>query len=657
MDLRRLRILLGALLILLVPFSLRADERENRDLIIVIDVSVSMRDRFDGAQIEAKRLVSSAKAGDRVTLITFGGIAHLLERKRIKSPYDVARLVRMIDELEANEYSTNLPLAMERGLGQLREFYEENPEGERLLLWLSDGKNNPPREIADILTFQSLKQKEINRVPDKEWFSFDSPMEAEAESDVDWFVDWAKRVDMVLTVEPLTNDVGSMVSSNPTSNLRVRFEPNTPAIWGTTFSVVAEAVDEERGNYTEKIFVDPSIIVCKGSPWEQLFRLKLPERPGEYVCKVSFVFPSDKLLRITPARVAVAGRVRSEKRTLAKRDTAVETATPENSSKLIRDTPSKRTPVSEGNNFRMNERIWKSLRDAGIFIREQFAGVLATEKPFFAWLVALVLGGKIGYSLLSRARKSGLGRTELAGTLEVVTGPAGCKKDSYNLKRMGRFRGGNSLTIGRNGEADIVLPHASIAAAHAEITATRTDAGVVVFIQPVNGVGVGINGAPCEKKKEIVSGDLISMGAFLLRYKGPEISRETIVEFTDGNCIKGTLLSWDIEAPGFVFFPEGAPYSDARMAIDFSEVKKISFLARKKPLRRRAIMRPHEPRRGYPVQVLFEDGELIEGHMIGENNEWSKRFYLIPEDCGEIALILVERSAAKIIDVQYALAM
>ena len=33
--------------------------------------------------------------------------------------------------------------------------------------------------------------------------------------------------------------------------------------------------------------------------------------------------------------------------------------------------------------------------------------------------------------------------------------------------------------------------------------------------------------------------------------------------------------------------------------------------------------------------------------MIGEANEWSKRFYLIPKELGEIALVLVERSAVQ----------
>jgi len=47
------------------------------------------------------------------------------------------------------------------------------------------------------------------------------------------------------------------------------------------------------------------------------------------------------------------------------------------------------------------------------------------------------------------------------------------------------------------------------------------------------------------------------------------------------------------------------------------------------------------------VEVFFKDGELLEGYMMTETGEWSKRFYVIPKNSDEVALILVERSAVE----------
>ncbi|UCD57718.1 MAG: hypothetical protein JSV16_01010 [Candidatus Hydrogenedentota bacterium] len=56
---------------------------------------------------------------------------------------------------------------------------------------------------------------------------------------------------------------------------------------------------------------------------------------------------------------------------------------------------------------------------------------------------------------------------------------------------------------------------------------------------------------------------------------------------------------------------------------------------------------PERTSTGHPAEIIFKDGELLEGYMVGETAEWSKRFYMIPRERGEVALVLVERSAVQ----------
>ena len=164
-----------------------------------------------------------------------------------------------------------------------------------------------------------------------------------------------------------------------------------------------------------------------------------------------------------------------------------------------------------------------------------------------------------------------------------------------------------------------------------------------------------MNGVTYTRRKEIGNGDTLSLGEFVLRYNCPEFYRETLVQFADGRNIKGTLVSWDIDAPSFEFLPKGAPSSNARMTVEFSDLRTVSFLRKARRFAGLRFLRFDKPPSGRPVEIIFEDGEMLEGYMVGDTNEWHKRFYLIPKEEGEIALVLVERSAVQNIMTGYAL--
>jgi len=749
------------LTILLFSPSAATHAQESRDLIVVIDVSTSMIDLFDQAKIESKQLVSSAQLGDRITIITFGKSARLLERMRIRSSSDIARALSILEELEATDYSTNLPAGMEFGLRELRQFYEDDPDSRRLLMWLSDDKSNPPTDVPELITFASLKERQTDQMPDQNWFEFAAPIEPEAKSDVQWFVDWASRSAMVLNAEFLTGDLGTIFVPELEREIVVNFEPTTEAMRESSFSVVAEIADSEGGHYSASIPVSPSIIVCKGTPWQETIRFMFPERAGSYQCRISFVLPSDELLKISPPQVSLKVNIQPSINPIGEQIAAIDAVivagmeesiqkrapterafAPKMRSELLKNSGSTgrrasllfgpvvprgeyqvSTPLAITKNvsldslsmrknfelprgltllpdFRISDGTlfadlsltaekeidlaegWEILgeisflsRDEGATIFpatvpiklysrkglakwgkrelqtgstfEQIATFMHKAKPYVT-KVGQALLVLLGISvLLYLVKRYGFASTQLEGTLEAIRNPSDHKIKVVNLRRMGKLRATSSLVIGSSRKADIVLPHNSVTDMHVKITTARTSAGTVVFVQPLHHNQIIVNDIAYTNRKELGDKDLLTIGEFVFLYKCPEIQRETIVRYLDGRSIRGILVSWDIDNPSFEFLPKGAPSLDAKMVIDFADLKAVFFVRKASRFSSDRFFGYDLSPSGRPIEVIFKDEELLEGYLIGETGEWSKRFYLVPKDRGEIAMILIERSAVQ----------
>jgi hypothetical protein len=252
---------------------------------------------------------------------------------------------------------------------------------------------------------------------------------------------------------------------------------------------------------------------------------------------------------------------------------------------------------------------------------------------FFIWLIIFLL------------KRYVFATTELVGMLEIAKNPTRQRIRYFNLHRLGKSKRRDWLTIG-NGKADIILPHPTVANVHAKIMTTKIDASVIIFIQPVNGNQIKVNDIAYSRQKEISDRDKITIGEFVFMYKRPEVYRETIVCFADGTEIRGTLVSWDIDMPSFQFLPINAPSLNAKMTINFLELKMVSFVRKAEGFSLDRLFGRARPM-GYPVEVFFKDGQMLEGYMMTETGEWTKRFYILPKDAEEIALILVERGAVE----------
>lgn len=739
-----------------------ASAEESRELVVIIDVSTSMLDLFDETRSQAKQFISSAQIGDRVTIITFGKRSYLVERSRIRNSYDIARLISIVDELEATEYSTNLPAGMERGLTELKRFYSQDPNSSRIMMWLSDDKENPP-DIPDLITFSTLKERESGKLPDQEWFEFKKPIEAEAKSDLGWFVDWMSRSKMHLAVELLTSDLGTLLAPNLERKIRFRFEPGTEAMRGTSFSVVAEVTAESGKPYSEAIPIFPSKIVCKAFPWEQTLHIILPDRGGSYVCRISLVLPSDKLLVISPPQSSLKVKVQPEIKKIQSPMAAIDAAVKKGLRQQLSGegpaterafsasthveltheadaavrprtsllfgpiaargqyqvtaslTPTRNIPTEtitmvsslelpDGLDFAPEYRVtdgklfadlyltageivkladgWELKGDISFHSTEEGVSIYPESIPIqlyaqkgasrwgrreldtapayeslgkvwtavkrYARIAFKGLLGLLGlWFLFYLIRRFGFGMTELVGSFEIVKTPNEQELKPINLRKMGKMRATNSLTVGSSSKADIVLPHDSLADWHAKITTAKTDAGTVVFVQPLHHNEIFVNDVSYTRRKEIGDKDILSIGDYTFLYRCPEMQRQTIVRFNDGRSLRGVPVSWDIDTPTFEFLPKGAPSLDGRMVIEFSELKAVFFISKPPRFSGERFFTGGRRSSGRPVEVIFSDGELLEGYMIGEAGEWSKRFYLIPKERGNVALVLIEHSAVQ----------
>ncbi|RJP24644.1 MAG: VWA domain-containing protein [Candidatus Abyssobacteria bacterium SURF_5] len=727
-----------------------AGSEEYRDVIIVIDISTSMSDRIEMAKTEAIKVISSARPGDRVAIITFGSSVHLLERRRINSRTDILALASAVDPLQAVDVNTNLPLAMQRSLQELHQLYEDSADRNRVLVWLSDDRNNPPPDLPEPITFKTLKQKQLEQLPDEKWFEFSPAIEPEVESDMEWFVGWANRNPMELRVEAVDADMGILFTSDLQRHLSVSFTPDSKAVWGTILMVTGEITD---GASRTPVVIDPPVIVCDGAEWSQDLSILFPRKPGNYTCTIRFSSPAEKALRISPAEIVLKARIQPEMKTIASAtndfaDTASEYDVPsrirplttrgqmgspetaEDFEQLAAEEGLLFESIKPGNRYTQRVHLYPTENvpvesiemktnlalPAGLGIQSAFSvvdGVLVAdmvlaaadncqlpedcdlrgnvsfvssvsraeifpasvpvrittkekgmpadileppppvaktrrfsiEKSFFALLpkvpiflaVVLLVAGVL-YTV-----KQVMFRPRLFGSLERINNTNGAASH-FDLQKIGK-RG--SIVIGKSENADITLTEPGVDELHALLVPMVTRAGNTMFVRPLSQSRVLVNRVQYAQPKEIVNGDFITIGSAVFVYKCRPVSREAIVEFLTGNCMRGTLISWDVDAPEFKFLPKDASSDDEALVISFSEIKTISFLSKKSRFPFNRSGKANQRNRGRPLEVVLQDGQLLEGYGTIESNTWNKRFYLIPKETREIALILIERASVQ----------
>jgi len=140
-------------------------------VVFVIDVSTSMYDIIDDLKAALKDYVKEATPGQSVAIVTFGRNANLLFRKTIRGDRDIEKMVKFCDEMCCSDENTYIPCGVYKGLSELYAFYRANPGGLHTLVLMSDGKNNPPKGLEDVITYESIKDSFFRTFePGKDWY-------------------------------------------------------------------------------------------------------------------------------------------------------------------------------------------------------------------------------------------------------------------------------------------------------------------------------------------------------------------------------------------------------------------------------------------------------------------------------------------------------
>lgn len=281
-----------------------------KDYVIVIDVSTSMQDIFDEVKQVSKDTVGRAEIGDNVAIITFGEQARLLERKQIRQRADVEGLLDTLDDLYPTDYATYLNRGLERGLYELRYLFEKYPDRERVLLWLSDDKDNPPDELGqEFLTLDSLREESTTFDPGAEWFEYDAPLSEVKNDNMVDFVTWARRTTFRVAVKEQTVDLGSFDNGSVNKTVLLTFEPRHPGAAGLEFLAGARLINPKDPTRMVPVNLSPQRVVASGHLWQQEFNVTFKGEPGEYNGSLSFQPVAGSSLDVNPRTVAFTAMI------------------------------------------------------------------------------------------------------------------------------------------------------------------------------------------------------------------------------------------------------------------------------------------------------------------------------------------------------------
>lgn len=291
--------------LLLVPAN---PARAETDLVLLLDLSTSMRGLFPEVREQVFQEIDTAEIGDRVVIITFGAGVHLLARRRVRGPADRAYLRALVQGLEPSQRATYLTRGLDRGFKELLGLFETAPDRDRRMIWLSDDKNNPPASLGDeVFTLADLRKQNADFKPQGEWFSFDAPMGETAAAELSEFLQWARRTLFHVEVREAGVTLGTLTAPEMTAQTTIHFVPQHGGLEGLEFLVLARVSDPTAPEAPHHdLTVEPSVVKVQAGEWEQTFTLSFTGEPGSYTGFVVFESYARTNFRVEPERIALA---------------------------------------------------------------------------------------------------------------------------------------------------------------------------------------------------------------------------------------------------------------------------------------------------------------------------------------------------------------
>ena len=760
-----------------------------KDYVLVIDISTSMQDIFKDVKEQAKSTIGRARVGDNVALITFGEQTTLLDRRVIRSKADKESLQAMIDELYPTDYATYITRGLEKGLSELRYLFEKAPDRERVMLWLSDDKDNPPDMLGeDFLTLDEVREENRNFEPGNEWFAYEAPLKEVQNRELEEFVTWARRTTFRVVVKEPSIDLGSFEETTVKERVVLTFESRHTGAEGQVFTAEAYLIDPNDPSQTLPVSLSPRRIVASGESWQQEFQIAFAGEPGQYEGSLRFKPVSGASLDVEPRNVPLTAVIVPPKLAVVEPEPVEEPepkgllsdardkgiiATEDRPPGLTRlDKPIDFGPLDPGKkdskiitlylnqeadtkgitldssinlpagveiksevfgsgtrvaaeitvsvdrnvqlseDFVLQEAYEGSVRfksdepgvevlpvfvpirvtfitdkvrwgrkllpktDVGQFkargmtfdeLAEELeekekakvdkgeGGVLSFLREVYSEmrsrLLFYVLLGAVALLIIIMLYRMRPASELFAGELVVIKDPSDSNMKNVNLKRTGSLQDKNVLTLGSSAKADIRLPHGTVSPIHCKISAKTGDNRTAITIHPIKGFSVKVNDIELSEKNDLSDKDLIGIGDFILLFSSPEAHKEVVVHFHDGQTMKGTPVTWDINAPSFELLRSDSEdleeTAEEIAVVDFANLKAVFFLEDASG-GTGGIPKERINAAEY-LEVTFFDGEKVEGNPLTDYSDSAGRFYLIPREMPNIGSILIVRKSVKVV--------
>ena len=149
------------------------DEEPRTTIVFVIDVSTSMYDIMDPLKEALKAYTGESREGDSIAIITFGKSAELHYRRTIRGLSDREKMLQFCEQLYCSDDYTYIPAGLNAGVRELHQFYQKDSSGTHILVLMTDGHNNPPKDLDEdsIITYETIREKYLSKFrPGKDWF-------------------------------------------------------------------------------------------------------------------------------------------------------------------------------------------------------------------------------------------------------------------------------------------------------------------------------------------------------------------------------------------------------------------------------------------------------------------------------------------------------
>ena len=307
------------------PASAASQAKKSQDTIFLIDASSSMLDIFDDVKGAILDYVRESQPGDNVVLISFGKGVTLRVRQKISSKKDIKAIEFDLASLNPDEYYSNISGALEKGMEELRRLERKNPDHVRTVVLMSDGKNNPPDDIAQPLTFQELLEKYPNLArysdlgffylsfgedPDPEVMSFIEEVEGMSfdlgKDSVDLTDTEQELTFAQVFVEPVSLDLGRIVGPEASVPVSLAFFPSRGNPSGRSINVSMSAQFKGNPSWKTTVEVRPRGVICSGKPWTEDFTFNVDSfEEGTIVGTLQLQPEKGQVLFIEPSEIPI----------------------------------------------------------------------------------------------------------------------------------------------------------------------------------------------------------------------------------------------------------------------------------------------------------------------------------------------------------------